>query len=85
MWLPRFASNRSFLDPVSTSDGKPYGPQRYNEIVTECYYISKYTNTSYTDVMDITPTERYVILKHISDELKKRNEQMEEARKKNKQ
>ena len=85
MWLPRFASNQNFLDPPSTRDGKPYGPYRYNEIVKECYYITKYTNTTYSDIMNITPIEREALLKFIQDDIKRQNDSLEKAMGKNKQ
>ena len=80
MWLPRFASNQNFLTPTLTSDGKPYGPQRYEEIVKECYLISRYIHTSYNDLLDVTPTERMLLLKNISNEIKKQNERIEEMK-----
>jgi len=57
-----------------TSDGKPYGPYRYKEIVKECYLISKNCNTSYTDLMKITPIEKNYLLEFISDEFKRTEE-----------
>ena len=59
-----------------TSDGKPFAPLRYKEIVTECYYISKNCATSYTDLMKITPLER----KYIMDILTKEAERVKEVR-----
>ena len=43
----------------------PYGPLRYKQIVAECYKITKNLNTSYTDLMKITPTERSYLLEFI--------------------
>lgn len=57
-----------------TSDGKPYGPERYKEIVQERYIISKNSNTSYTDVGEISPLERKYLLDFIFAELKKKQE-----------
>jgi hypothetical protein len=68
-FLHFFASGQSFLDPLTTEDGKPYGPVRYKEIVKECYLISKNINTSYTDILDITPIERTYLLQFIADEI----------------
>ena len=64
-----FAQHQNFLDPVWTSDGEPYGPVRYREIIKERYYISKYCNTSYSDVGNISPAERRELLDIITDEL----------------
>lgn len=84
MRLPRFASHQNFLDPLLTSDGKPYGPYRYKQIVKEAYLISKNTNTSYVDVMKITPQERNYILEFLSEEFKRTQELTEQARQQNK-
>ena len=69
-----------------TSDGKPYGPERYKTIVKEKYYISKNINTSYKDIGDITPTEREYLLQFIEDDLKRTKEtidkQIEESKSK---
>lgn len=70
------------MDPLLTSDGQPYGPWRYKQIVKECYLISKNCNTSYTDILNINPTERGYLLEFISDEYKKTNEMIEESKKK---
>ena len=76
----------NFLDPQLTSDGKPYGPERYKTIVKEKYYISKNINTSYKDIGDITPTEREYLLQFIEDDLKRTKEtidkQIEESKSK---
>lgn len=82
MWLQRFASNQNFLDPSLTKDGKPYGPIRYDEIIHECYLISKHIHTSYNDLLDITPTEREALLRHITEDIKRQNEAIEAAKKK---
>lgn len=80
MRLPRFASHQNFLDPQLTSDGKPFGPYRYKQIVKECYLISKNSNTSYTDVMKITPQERNYILEFIEGEARRNQELMEKSK-----
>lgn len=79
-----FASDQSFLDPATTDKGEPYGPWKYKQLVRECYLISKNCNTSYSDLMDITPTERAYLLQLISDEIKKSQEAVEEAKQKQK-
>lgn len=84
MRLPRFASHQNFLDPQLTSDGKPFGPYRYKQIVKESYLISKNVNTSYSDIMKITPQERNYILEFISEEFKKTQEMTEKMKSKNK-
>ena len=82
MRLPRFASHQNFLDPQLTDDGKPYGPYRYKQIVKECYLISKNSNTSYTDVLKITPLERNYILEFIIEGEKRNQEVIEKAKQK---
>ena len=74
-----FAQTVSFLDPELTSDGKPYGPQRYKEITRERYLISKHCNTSYSDLDKVTPTERGYLLEFIYEELEKERAAYEEA------
>lgn len=58
------------MDPQLTNDGKPYGPARYKELVKERYLISRYMNTSYTDLGQLTPTERGYIIEFILNENK---------------
>jgi hypothetical protein len=53
-----------------TNDGKPYAPIRYKELVKERYLISRYMNTSYTDLGQLTPTERKYIIEFILNENK---------------
>lgn len=74
-----FAQTMSFLDPQLTSDGKPYAPHRFRELSKEKYLISKYCNTSYSDVDKITPTERKYILEFIYEEKLKEQQAYEEA------
>jgi hypothetical protein len=59
--------DRSFLDPQTSEDGKPYGPKRYREIVKECWYISDNLHTSYTDVLDLSYVERIYLLRLINE------------------
>lgn len=69
------------MDQQLTSDGKPYSPIRYKELVTERYYISKNTNISYMDTGQMTPVERRYILEYIQDEIKQLKENQEEQMK----
>lgn len=62
------------MDPQLTSTGKPYAPLRYKEIVNERYLITKYTHTSYSDIGNITPTERKYLLEMIKNDIDKENE-----------
>lgn len=62
------------MDPLSTSDGRPYAPIRYKEIVEERYQISKHTHTSYDDLANVTPLERRYLLEFIKRDLEHENE-----------
>lgn len=68
--MPRFVLDQSFLDPLTSKDGTPYGPKRYKEIVRECWYISDQLHTSYSDVLDLSFQERVYLIGYI-DEKKK--------------
>lgn len=79
-WSLPFSLLQSFLDPQLTKEGKPYAPFRYKQIVQECYYLSKNCNTSYTDLMKITPLERKYMLELLNKEAEKLQQANEEAR-----
>lgn len=78
-----FASQVNFLDPKLTSDGKPYGPFRYKEIVKQCYIISTKCNTSYTDLLNITPVERDYLFEFIMEEVRQEQEMLKKKLEKN--
>lgn len=61
-----------------TTEGKPYGPFRYKQIVKERYFIAKHANISYSDTGNITPTERKYLLDFIAYEIKRQNELVEQ-------
>lgn len=64
-----------------TSDGKPYGPQRYKQLVKNCYIVSKTLNTSYIDVRDkMTPSELNQIINLIIEDNEKYKEKMEKMK-----
>jgi len=63
-----------------TSDGRPYAPYRYKQIVSECYYLSKNCNTSYTDLLKITPLERKYMLELLNKEAERLAEAQQEAK-----
>jgi hypothetical protein len=67
-----------------TSDGQPYAPHRFKEITKERYLISKYCNTSYKDLDDVSPIERAYLLEFIYEELKKEQDAYEEAKRNSK-
>ena len=74
----------NFLDPQLTSDGRPYGPVRFEQIVEECYVISSRIHTSYIDLVKISPLERTYLLKFIKRDLERENELREQQMMKNK-
>lgn len=74
-----FASNQSFLDPLKTSDGKPYNPFRFKQIVEECWFISKNIHTSYNELLDITPTERTYLRNMIIDDMERSTKRMQQV------
>jgi hypothetical protein len=59
--------DQSFLDPRLSEDGKPYGPKRFKDLVRECWFISDNTNTSYTDVLDLSCLERRYLINFIHE------------------
>ena len=79
-----FASTRTFLDPELTSDGKPYGPERYRQLVQERYLIVKHGHISYDDTGKMTPTERSLIMRALLEDSRREKEQLEQVRNKRK-
>ena len=78
-----FASQLNFLDPQKTEDGRPYSPVRYKELVKDCYLISKNLNTSYLDVLKITPLERNYLINFLIEEAKYNKDMLEKNKAKN--
>lgn len=68
------------MDPLLDENKEPYAPKRYKEIVKECYLISKIINTSYIDLMKITPLERRYIFEFIIEEQQKHQELIEKLK-----
>ena len=81
-YLPTFASDQSFLDPLTSNDGSPYGPKRFKEIVKECWFISDNLNTSYTDVLDLSFQERFYLIELINEKQDATKRFLEEAKSK---
>lgn len=63
-----------------TSDGQPYGPIRYKELVRECYFISKNSSTTYKEVLSMTPTERVYITELIQAERREQDKMLEKLK-----
>ena len=72
----------NFLDPLLTSSAGKYCAERYKELTRGRYLISKYCNTSYNDVGDISPLERDYIIGFITEELERQQKAYEEAKNK---
>lgn len=62
----------------------PYGVFRYNQIIDECYIISKVLHTSYIEVQSISVAERDRILDIINEENERNKESIEKLKKKQK-
>ena len=73
----------NFLDPLLTSDGKLYAPIRYKELVRECYSISKNCNTSYYDILDLTPREKDYLIEFIVEDAQQSKELLEKVKQQN--
>lgn len=58
----------------------PYGVWRFKEIVRECYFISANINTSYKDLLDITPREKNLLIDYIVEKNKAEKEAIEKAK-----
>lgn len=80
----RFASQGNFLDPPLTSDGKPFAPIRWKQIVKERFLISKNINTSYLDIGKMTPKEREYLLEFIHEDAVKTKEYLDNIKAKSK-
>ena len=75
-----FALGPNFLDPMKTSDGKPYGPFKFKALIKELYVISKNCHTSYTDLLNITPTEKDELINLIVEDSKRQTEAWEKQK-----
>ncbi len=77
-FLHFFASGPSFLDPQTSSDGTPFGPKRYKELVKECWYISDNLNTSYADVLNLSYKDRVYLIEYINEKKEATRQALEE-------
>lgn len=58
----------------------PYGAFRFNQIIEECFYISKFINTSYLDLMEISVKEKNTMIEIINEENRKNQEEIEKIK-----
>ena len=72
----------NFFDPLWTSDGKPFAPEQFKAIVKDRYLISKNMNTSYSDVGEITPTERAYLMRLLIEDAEKQAEMIDKLQNK---
>lgn len=77
--MPPFGSMTHFLDLQFSKKDRDITSAIFENLITERFYITKYTNTSYTEVDDITPFERKVLIKLISEYINNRNKAHENA------
>lgn len=77
-------SSSDLLQLVKLPDGskKPWGIYHYEQLVQEIYLLSKNINSSYTELLDITPTEKNLMLGWLEDEAKKQQEEIDKYNKK---
>lgn len=70
---------------IKTEDGEiPYGVYRFNQIIEECYVISKVIHTSYLDLMDISVMEKDKMLEFINEENKRNKEELDKIKRNSK-
>ena len=72
------------MDPLWISENEPYAQHRTKALIQECYLISRFCNTSYTDALKITPLEREYLLDFIKTEIKEKPEAYEKLSAQNK-
>ena len=71
----------NFLDQLYNEDGTLYAPSRYKDLVRINYAISKNCNTSYLDVLKLSPRERDYLWEFIVEEADRTKEMIENSRK----
>ena len=78
-----FVSLANFFGPLWTSKNEALGPQVFKDLVHERFLISKYSNISYLETADLTPTERKILLGFITEDLEKKVKAEQQWRNKN--
>jgi len=81
MLLYPFASHLDLLydKNTKTPDGQLFCPQLFKKLVNDCYLISKFIHTSYTDVLNITPMEKNTIIEFIKQDNDMENKRLQES------
>lgn len=70
----------NFFGLQLTSCSKEEIEKIFSNTLNECYIISKHINTSFSDVKQMTPTERRFIIKFIIDDMKKEQDLIKAAK-----
>lgn len=60
----------------------PYGVYRFNQLIDESYIITKVTNNSWNDVMEMSLKEEQRILEIIEEENKREQERIDKLNRK---
>ena len=76
-----FVKPENFLDPLQTSDGKPYRLLKYDNILKERFIICKQLGLSYEDTGNMSPLERGKILQLIQKVIKAESDKITEIQK----
>lgn len=61
----------------------PYGIYRFQQIIDECFIISKTINTSYNDLMNISIREKERMIEIIVEDNRKQKEELDKIKAKN--
>ena len=75
-----FAMDQSFLDPQISKDGTPYAPKRFKSLVQECWFICDNLHIGYDEVLDMSVTERELLIQFIKEKTDTTRELMEKAK-----
>ena len=64
------------MDPKLTSDGKPWAPQKFKQLVKDRYAIAKHLNASYLEVGELSVVEKMYLVEIINREEQETQEQL---------
>ena len=70
----------NFSGPLTTSDGKPYAPVRFKDLIKECYQISKNSGATYEEVLNMTFREKDYFIEFINEDFRSAQESIKESR-----
>ena len=75
-----FDIQTNFSGPLTTSDGKPYAPIRFKDLIKECYQISKNSGATYEEVLNMTFREKDYFIEFINEDFKATEDSIKESR-----